>query len=162
MGRSKEYDLIEAIEAVGGQVAPDVDIVTVKIVGPAKAPIVRVYIDHPDGVGFDVLTSTQKWIGDILDEINPFSGPYTLEVSSPGPDRPLRKPEHFIAAVGKMAKIKCSEAVEGRKAFSGTIVAADESSVEIALDEGKKGEEPKFKIDIETITSANIKPDENW
>lgn len=60
MGTKKEYDLIEAIEAVGASVAPDVDIVTVKIVGPAKSPIVRVYIDHEDGVGFDILCDTQK------------------------------------------------------------------------------------------------------
>ena len=73
MGTKKEYDLVEAIEAVGVQVAPDVDIVDVKIVGPSKAPIVRVYIDHADGVGFDLLTGTQKWVGDILDEINPFN-----------------------------------------------------------------------------------------
>lgn len=60
MGTKKEYDLVEAIEAVGAKVSPDVDIVDVKIVGPAKAPIVRVYIDHTDGVGFDLLTATQK------------------------------------------------------------------------------------------------------
>ena len=60
MGSKKEYDLIEAIEAVGAEVAPDLDIVDVRIVGASQSPIVRVYIDHPDGVTFDVLTSTQK------------------------------------------------------------------------------------------------------
>lgn len=60
MGKSKEYDLVEAIEAVGAEVAPDIDIVAVKIVGASNAPIVRVYIDHADGVTFDVLTNTQK------------------------------------------------------------------------------------------------------
>ena len=59
-GSKKEYDLIEAIEAIGSQVAPEVDVVDVRIVGAAQAPIVRVYIDHPDGVTFDVLTNTQK------------------------------------------------------------------------------------------------------
>ena len=60
MGSKKEYDLTEAIETVGEKVAPDVDIVDVRIVGAAQAPIVRVYIDHPDGVTFDLLTATQK------------------------------------------------------------------------------------------------------
>lgn len=60
MTSKKEYSLIEAIEAVGREVAPDVDIVTVKVLGPAKNPVVRVYIDHEDGVTFDVLCDTQK------------------------------------------------------------------------------------------------------
>lgn len=157
MGTKKEYDLIDAIEAVAAQVAPELDIVTVKIVGAAKAPIVRVYIDHPDGVTFDVLCETQKWVGDILDEINPFADSYTLEVSSPGPDRPLRKMEHFASASGQMAKVKTSQAVDGRGAFTGTIVAAENGIVEIALDEGKKGEEPHVEIPFELISSANLK-----
>ena len=121
MGSKKEYDLIEAIEAVASEVAPELDIVDVRIVGAAQAPIVRVYIDHPDGVTFDVLTSTQKWISDLLDEVSPFTSAYTLEVSSPGPERPLRKLEHFQAAVGKKTKIKCSEPIDNRKNFTGTI-----------------------------------------
>ena len=162
MGTKKEYDLVEAIEAVGAKVAPEVDIVDVKIVGPAKAPIVRVYIDHVDGVGFDLLTGTQKWVGDILDEINPFNGPYTLEVSSPGPERPLRKLEHFKAAIGKKAKIKCNEPIDNRKNFTGTIKSASENIIEIALDEGKPGAEPKVKIAFEMISSANIVPGDEW
>ena len=151
MATKKEYDLIEAIEAVGAQVAPDVDIVSVQIVGPVRAPIVRVYVDHSDGVGFNILTNAQKWIGDILDEINPFPGSYTLEVSSPGPARPLRKFSHFKNAVGKMAKIKCSDKIEGRKIFTGTIISADKNIVKIALEEGKKGEEPQVDIPFLSI-----------
>lgn len=60
MPSNKEYSLIEAIEAVSSEVAPSLDIVTVQIVGPSKSPIVRVYIDHPDGVSFDLLCETQK------------------------------------------------------------------------------------------------------
>lgn len=157
MGTKKEYGLIEAIEAVASQVAPDLDIVTVKIVGPSKNPIVRVYIDHADGVSFDILCETQKWVSDILDEINPFPGSYTLEVSSPGPDRPLRKLAHFAAAEGQMAKIKTSEVIDGRAAFTGTIVSAAKEIVEIALDEGKPGQEPHIKIPFELISSANLK-----
>lgn len=162
MATSKEYNLIEAIEAVASQVSPALDIVTVKIAGPAKTPIVRVYIDHPDGVGFDILCETQKWVGDILDEINPFNGSYTLEVSSPGPDRPLRKLDHFKAAIDKKAKIKASEPVDGRKAFTGFIVSADENIIEIALDEGKKGEEPHVKIPFAQISDANLIGDMDW
>lgn len=162
MGSKKEYDLIEAIEAVASEVAPELDIVDVRIVGAAQSPIVRVYIDHADGVSFDLLTSTQKWVGDILDEIEPFQSAYALEVSSPGPDRPLRKPEHFKAAVGKKAKIKTSEPIENRKNFTGTIKSAGEDKVEIALDEGKPGAEPRVKIPLEFIASANLVPGDDW
>ena len=59
MPSSKEYSLIEAIEVLGKQVDPDLDIITVRVVGAAKNPIVRVYIDHDDGVNFDVLQNAQ-------------------------------------------------------------------------------------------------------
>ena len=162
MGSKKEYDLIEAIEAVASEVAPELDIVDVRIVGAAQAPIVRVYIDHPEGVTFDLLTNTRKWISDLLDEVNPFTSAYTLEVSSPGPERPLRKAEHFKAAIGKEAKVSCFEAVDGRKSFTGTINSAYDKTIEIALNEGKKGEEPRFQIPINNIKSANLKPGEDW
>ena len=157
MPSNKEYSLIEAIEAVASELNPQLDIVTVKVVGSAKAPIVRVYIDHPDGVTFDILCETQRWVGDILDEINPFTSSYTLEVSSPGPDRPLRKFEHFQNAVGKIAKIKTSTAIEGRAAFTGTILSAEDNKIGLALDEGKKDKEPQVDIPFEEITSANLK-----
>ena len=98
----------------------------------------------------------------MLDEVNPFTSAYTLEVSSPGPERPLRKLEHFQAAVGKMAKIKTAEPVDGRKNFTGTIKDASRDEVEIVLDEGKKGEEPRVQIPFELINSANLKPEEDW
>lgn len=97
-----------------------------------------------------------------MDEITPFNGPYTLEVSSPGPERPLRKIEHFKEAVGKKAKIKCSEPIDDRKNFTGTINSADEKIIEIALDEGKKGEEPHVKIPFGAISSANLVADTDW
>lgn len=80
-----------------------------------------------------------------------------MEVSSPGPDRPLRKLEHFKNALGCMAKIRTSEAVEGRGAFTGTIESANEDYVIVVLDEGKKGNEPRVKIPFDKISSANLK-----
>ncbi|MDO5329445.1 MAG: ribosome maturation factor RimP [Coriobacteriia bacterium] len=151
MPNKKEYSLIEAIETIGAEVDPDVDIVTVKMVGSAKAPVVRVYIDYPGGVTFDVLAETQKWISEILDEIDPFTGSYTLEVSSPGPDRPLRTPKHFEGAKGETVKIKTSEAVEGRKNFTGELLNVSEKQVVLALEEGN------CEIPFEYIAKANIR-----
>lgn len=97
-----------------------------------------------------------------MDEITPFNGPYTLEVSSPGPDRPLRKIEHFKKAIDRKAKIKTSEKVENRKAFTGTIISAGDNDIEILLDEGKKGEEPRIIIPFSKIISANLVAQLDW
>lgn len=96
-------------------------------------------------------------MSEILDEIDPFPGAYTLEVSSPGPCRALRKPKHFVDAVGKFAKIQCVKEVSGRRSFTGQIVSADEDVVMIKLDEGKKGEELIFDIPFDVINRANLK-----
>lgn len=157
MPNRKEYGLIEAIEAVSTELSPDLDIVTVQIVGPAKSPIVRVYIDHPNGVGFDLLCETQKWISEILDEVDPFPGAYTLEVSSPGPNRALRKPKHFIDAINKNAKLITKEPVEGRSTFTGKLIFADDENVNIEIDEGKEGDKPRFVIPLKKISKANLK-----
>ena len=65
----KEQQLLEALEPRAN--AEGVEIVTLEIVGAKKAPTIRVYIDTPDGVSFDELSSTQAWMGDLMDEIDP-------------------------------------------------------------------------------------------
>ena len=90
--------------------------------------------------------------------MNPFTSAYTLEVSSPGPDRPLRKLEHFKAAIGQKAKIKTSEPVGDRKNFTGTIKKVSDEAIEIMLDEGKPGAEPRVQIAVKLIASANVVP----
>ena len=138
----KEYSLIEAIEAIGQEIDPKVDIVTVKMVGSNKSPIVRVYIDYPGGVTFDVLAETQRWISGILDEIDPFPGSYTLEVSSPGPNRPLRKLAHFEKVVGETIQLKTKE---GK--LTGKLISVGENQV--VVDE--------TSIPFEQIITANVK-----
>lgn len=83
-----------------------VEIVTLEIVGSKKAPTIRVYIDAAGGISFDELARTQAWVGDVMDELDPFPGAYMLEVSSPGIDRPLRTPEHFARFAGETVTVK--------------------------------------------------------
>ena len=97
----KEQQLLDALAPRAEQ--EGVEIVTVEVAGAKKAPTIRVYIDTPDGVSFDELSSAQAWINDLMDELDPFPGAYTLEVSSPGIDRPLRTAEHFARFVGDTA-----------------------------------------------------------
>lgn len=143
-----EQKLLDAIEArnPGG-----VEIVTVEVTGSRKSPTICVYIDTADGVTFDEITEAQKWINALMDEMDPFPGAYTLEVSSPGIDRPLRTWEHFARFVGSRAYVKAKQAIDGRSAWTGTIVSADPEQVTLDVD-GVKSSVP-----MDIISKANLK-----
>lgn len=102
---------------------------------------------------FDDIAAAQAWINEILDEIDPFPGAYTLEVSSPGIDRPLRTRGHFEAAVGEQVYATCSEPVDGRSRFTGTLlgVAEDGGAIRLSVD----GDEVVLPFSI--IKRAHIK-----
>lgn len=128
----------------------DCEIVTLSVVGPSKTPILRVYVDTENGVGFEDLTKAQSWISPLVEEMDPFVGAYTLEVSSPGVDRPLRTLEHFERFKGKKAHIRVQHAIDDRKNFNGVLLGVDQNNVMIDVD----GE--KFSIDLENIKRANL------
>ena len=104
------------------------------VVGGRRSPTIRIYIDTPDGVGFDELSRAQAWIGEIVEAIDPFPGAYHLEVSSPGIDRPLRTREHFERFVGERCSMKLREAIDDRKSITGTLVAVEGDDV--VIDDG--------------------------
>ncbi|MDD5800104.1 MAG: ribosome maturation factor RimP, partial [Coriobacteriales bacterium] len=99
----------------------DVDIVDVEVVGAKSSPVVRVRIDHADesapGISLDEVTAQTQWISEALDAADPFPGAYTLEVSSPGIDRPLRTLEHFARFKGEEAVVKLVEPLDGRSSY---------------------------------------------
>ena len=128
----KERQLLDALSPRAE--AEGVEIVTVEIVGAKKAPTIRVFIDTPGGVGFDELASAQAWINAIMDELDPFPGAYSLEVSSPGIDRPLRTLEHFARFAGQTAVVKTSRPLDGRSSFAGAIVSAEGDEVVLDVD----------------------------
>lgn len=112
----------------------DVEVVSVEVVGAKRAPTIRVYIDNEHGISFDELARSQAWISDIMDEMDPFPGAYTLEVSSPGIDRPLRTPEHFQRFSGETVNIKTDIPVDGRSSFTGTLLGYHNLNVSIEVD----------------------------
>ena len=138
MVKSKlEQDIIDALEAV----APEhgIDIVDVEIVGATKAPCVRVRIDRLDGEGIslDEVTAQNAWVSDAVEKLDPISGSYTLEVSSPGMARPLRRPSDFERYIGSAVEL-VTTATEGRRKFKGTIAATDEQAVTRELEDGEQ------------------------
>ena len=88
-----------------------------------------------------------KQLADLLAE-------YSLEVSSPGSDRPLSKPEHFRRYLGRRVRVRTRDAVEGRRNFTGTIEAADEQGVQVAL-----SDDGHVTIPHERIHRSNLVPD---
>lgn len=129
---AKEQKLLEALEPQA--LAHGMELVTVEVVGSKKAPTIRVYLDCEGGVGFDELSSAQEWINTLMDELDPFPGAYTLEVSSPGIDRPLRTLEHFERFAGEKANIILTEPYQGRAKWVGTLKGVEENAVLLMAD----------------------------
>ncbi len=127
--------LIDRVEALLDPVAVGngFELVAVEIVGEAGTPIVRVYLDHPNGVNLDVIAQATTWVSSTLDEDDLFPGSFTLEVSSPGIDRPLRKIEDFDRFAGENAAIK-TRPIDGRSSFKGRIVGVKGEAVELDVD----------------------------
>ena len=145
----REQFLLDSLEQHA--VEHGIEIVTLEIVGAKKSPTIRVYIDTEHGVGFDELSSAQSWIGELMDELDPFPGAYMLEVSSPGIDRPLRTLEHFDRFSGEKAVVKTTKPLDGRSSFSGTLKGTQEDKVLIECDG------TIFEVPYEAVKKANVK-----
>lgn len=146
---NRERMLLDALSPKAAE--NGIEIVTVEIVGSKKSPTIRVYVDAEGGVSFDVLSSAQAWINDVLDEIDPFPGAYMLEVSSPGIDRPLRTEAHFARFAGERAVVRTRTPIDGRSTWTGEIVSVADGVVTIDAD-GARAEIP-----IADMKKANLK-----
>ena len=89
----------------------------------------RLYIDHPGGVDLALCETVTGELRDLLED-------WSLEVSSPGIDRPLTKPEHFRRFLGRRIKVQTHEAIAGQRNFTGTLADADEETVSVAAETG--------------------------
>ena len=125
------------------------ELVAVELSG-GDTSIVRVYIDTPKGITVDDCTKASRQFSAILDVEDPISNKYTLEVSSPGMDRPLAKPVHFKAVVGQDVKIKMATLVNGRRRFTGELVEATDEFAVVEVD-GEQSELPYSDMDRERL-----------
>src|SRR3954466_6721219 len=116
----------ERIEAILASAQPDVEVLLAEVVGAER---VRVFIDHPDGVSLDLCERVTKDLAEIREE-------YALEVSSPGTERPLSKPEHFRRYLGRRARVRTRGAHDGRRSFTGELLGATDDAVTVAADTG--------------------------
>ncbi|SMO53686.1 ribosome maturation factor RimP [Melghirimyces algeriensis] len=101
-----------------------------------KNRFLRIYIDRPEGkVDLDDCSRVSEQISAELDRVNPVSGQYYLEVSSPGAERPLKKPLHFERAIGKRVFLTTYESIQGRKKFEGLLTQYTPESLMIELED---------------------------
>ena len=119
---------------------PDVDVLAVELMGPER---LCVYIDHPDGVDHALCESVTNALRGYLDR-------YSLEVSSPGFERPLRTRDHFAGAVGRTVTVRTAVEVSGRKRFRGEVVEAGDDAATI-----KVGDE-RFGVPYNAIVRGNL------
>ncbi len=105
---------------------PEVEVLLAEVVSRAT---LRLYIDHPDGVTLALCERVSGLLGDYRER-------YTLEVSSPGQDRPLTKPQHYTRFLGRHARVRLREAKDGHKSLTGELVGASEEEVTIAAGDG--------------------------
>ena len=116
----------ELIEERLASAEPDVEVLLLE---PANASTMRLVIDHPRGVDLELCERVTNHLRDLLLETG-------LEVSSPGPERPLVKPEHFRRFIGRRAKVRTREDHGGRRSFTGELVGVTDDEVTVAADTG--------------------------
>ena len=130
--------LVEPLAAEAGADIYDVTLAGGKLV---------VALTRSDGIDLETLTSVSRQLNAVLDEQDPISGSYTLEVTSPGLERNLRTAEHFAGAIGDEVTIRTNPDVDGERRVRGVLRAADERTVTVELEEG--GERTLDIADVE-------------
>jgi ribosome maturation factor RimP len=124
---------------------PDVEVLLAEVVSAPAHPTLRLFIDHPDGVTLALCERVTGLLADYRDR-------YRLEVSSPGQDRPLTKPQHYSRFLGRRARVRLREARDGHTSVTGELVGASEEEVTLAAGDGI------VTIPYEQIARSNLVP----
>lgn len=136
----KEKELTGEVTLVVERALPEVDVLAVELLSPSRF---CVFVDHPGGVDHDLCQRVTDLLRDYLDR-------YSVEVSSPGLERPLRTSDHFQHALGHSVALRTAEAIHGRKRFRGRVVAARDRTFRLAT------ETDEFDIPYENLVRGNL------
>ena len=130
------------IEELLAEREPDVEVLLAELVSGGT---LRVYIDHPGGVTLALCERVSSVLGDYRER-------YALEVSSPGQDRPLTRPQHYSRFLGRHARVRLRDADDGHRSVTGELVGASDKDVTIAAGDGV------HTIPYEQIARSNLVP----
>jgi ribosome maturation factor RimP len=135
--RALEREIAPAVE----RGLPGVEVLALELVSPSRF---CVYVDHPQGVDHALC----ERVTSLLDT---YRSTYTIDVSSPGPERPLRKPAHFRNAVGRRVQIRTDAEIDGRRKFRGELREAGDRSVTLAA-----ADDETLEIPYDAIVRSNL------
>ena len=130
---------LEKIRAIAERVAKSegIEWVDVELKGGRSNPLLRIYVDKPDGVSHADCQNVSEQVSAILDVEDPFPGPYVLEVSSPGLDRKLEKPGDFEHFAGRRARLVLRDPVDEQKVLEGRLAGFEAGRVRLRMDAGE-------------------------
>jgi ribosome maturation factor RimP len=142
--------------AIAERVAIDhgLELVHAEVAGPENKPIVRIFIDKPEGVTHQDCSEMSLHVGTILDVEDFIHAAYTLEVSSPGIERGLYKPQDYQRFAGSLAKLKTRQPINGQRNFRGQVLGFENDQV--LFEDRTNG---PVQIPFEVIVKANLEID---
>ena len=146
--RTIEATVAEWVEEIVA--GSDLELVDVEYVKEHESWILRVFLDKPGGIDLDDCQSVSQILDQKLDEEDPIPGSYSLEVSSPGLERPLKKEADFQRFVGRSVEIRTYRGIHGRKRFTGMLEGLQDQNVLL------KWEGETIEIPLELIAKANL------
>lgn len=118
-----------------------------------KGTVLRLYIDSPEGINITDCETVSRQVSGVLDVEDPISGEYSLEVSSPGFDRPLAKISHFEQFLGEEARVQTSLPIDGRRKFTGRIVAVNGDDITL-----EDNTQQTWQVNFAQIDRAKLVP----
>ena len=145
--------ILQHVESLPGDA--ETEVVDVETTGSSRGLIVRVFVDRSGGVSIDDCARISRALGDHFDATDLIPGRYVLEVSSPGIDRPLRRPQDFEKFSGEEAQVQTYEKIEGKHKHRGKLAGFDSQAQAVLLDE----EGTQVAIPLSGIKKANLKRD---
>jgi ribosome maturation factor RimP len=137
---AREQTLQKEIAPAVERSLPGVEVLAVELLSPSRF---CVYVDHPDGVDHALCERVTRLL-------RAYRTDYTIDVSSPGPERPLRKPTHFASVVGRRVAVRTGREIEGRNRFRGEVVSAGTDALTLVV-----GAEP-LHIPYDAIARGNL------
>tara|TARA_B100001250_G_scaffold409147_1_gene432896 strand:- start:2726 stop:3157 length:432 start_codon:yes stop_codon:yes gene_type:complete len=117
-----------------------------------KHSMLRIFIDHEDGITVDNCADVSRQISSVLDVEDPISQEYNLEVSSPGMDRPIFTLEQYAALAGNIVEVRLRMAFDGRRKFKGRLVGVEQEDVVVHVDDNE------YLLPFELIDKAHVVP----
>jgi ribosome maturation factor RimP len=151
-----DQSIAERVNEIAEQVAIDhgLELVHTEVAGPENKPIVRVFIDKPQGVTHDDCSNVSLHLGTILDVEDFIHASYTLEVSSPGLERGLYKRSDYERFAGSNAKMKTRQPINGQRNFRGRLLGIEGD--EVIFDDRTNGH---VRVPLSSIAKANLEVD---